>query len=61
MLLIDCHTHAFADKIAEKAVIQLINYYNITTQWGGRLADLLQAANVAKLDADDIISSSHQA
>ncbi len=26
-MLIDAHTHAFSEKIAEKAVEQLINYY----------------------------------
>jgi uncharacterized protein len=50
-MLIDCHTHAFADKIADKAVAQLIEYYNIPTIWGGRLTDLLNAANQARLDA----------
>ncbi|HOJ78603.1 MAG TPA: amidohydrolase family protein [Bacillota bacterium] len=50
-MLIDCHTHAFADKIADRAVEQLINYYSIPTSHGGQLADLLQAANQADLDA----------
>lgn len=50
-MLIDCHTHAFADKIAEKAVIQLIDYYQIHTVFGGRLSDLLTVAVEAKLDA----------
>lgn len=50
-MLIDCHTHAFADKIAEKAVEQLINYYNIRTNFGGRLTDLLKSAIEARLDA----------
>jgi predicted TIM-barrel fold metal-dependent hydrolase len=50
-MLIDCHTHAFADKIADKAVNQLINYYHIPTDFGGRLADLLKVANEANLDA----------
>ena len=47
----DCHTHAFADKIADKAVTQLINYYNIPTNYGGRLRDLLNQANAARLDS----------
>jgi predicted TIM-barrel fold metal-dependent hydrolase len=50
-MLIDCHTHAFADKIAEKAVAQLIDYYQIPTGFGGRLSDLLKVAVEAKLDA----------
>ena len=51
VLLIDCHTHAFADKIAEKAVIQLIEYYQIPTRFGGSLRDLLTVAVDAKLNA----------
>lgn len=50
-MLIDCHTHAFADKIADKAVNQLVSYYNIPTNYGGRLRDLLIQANAARLDA----------
>jgi predicted TIM-barrel fold metal-dependent hydrolase len=49
-MFIDCHTHAFADKIAEKAVIQLIEYYQLPTSFGGRLADLLFHAADAGLD-----------
>ncbi|TCL62004.1 hypothetical protein EDC14_102933 [Hydrogenispora ethanolica] len=48
---IDCHTHAFADKIADKAVAQLINYYHIQTDFGGKLGDLLSVAVEAGLDA----------
>lgn len=50
-MLIDCHTHAFADKIAAKAVEQLITYYKMPTEFGGRLADLLVVADQAGLDA----------
>lgn len=50
-MFIDCHTHAFSDKIADRAVEQLINYYHIQTNWGGRLKDLINAANEVKLDA----------
>lgn len=50
-MLIDCHTHAFAEKIAEKAVMQLIDYYQIPTSFGGRLSDLLKVAVETKLDA----------
>lgn len=51
MMRIDCHTHAFADKIADKAVEQLISYYQMPTEFGGRLGDLLHQAVMAKLDA----------
>ncbi len=50
MLFIDCHMHAFADKIADKAVNQLINYYQMPTPFGGRLNDVLAAADEAGLD-----------
>jgi predicted TIM-barrel fold metal-dependent hydrolase len=48
---IDCHTHAFAEKIAEKAVQQLISYYRMPTTYGGTLDDLLVRAKAAHLDA----------
>ena len=50
-MLIDCHTHAFADKIADRAVALLCDYYKIQIPRGGRLVDLLTAAAIAKLDA----------
>lgn len=50
-MLIDCHAHAFADKIAAKAVQQLIDYYQMPTTNGGHLSDLINAANQAGLDA----------
>ncbi len=50
-MFIDCHTHAFADKIAEKAVAQLINYYHIPTDFQGTLSQLLQLGDQAALDA----------
>ncbi len=50
-MLIDAHTHAFADKIAEKAVLQLIDYYSIPTTHGGTISDLMHQANIAGLDA----------
>lgn len=50
-MLIDSHTHAFADKIADKAVEQLINYYRLPTTFGGTLTDLCLQANAAALDA----------
>jgi len=50
-MLIDAHTHAFADKIADKAVEQLITYYRLPTALGGRLPDLLAHAADARLDA----------
>lgn len=48
---IDCHTHAFAEKIAEKAVRQLITYYRMPTSHAGTLDDLLWQAKRARLDA----------
>jgi predicted TIM-barrel fold metal-dependent hydrolase len=50
-MLIDAHTHAFADKIAEKAVLQLIDYYSIPTTHGGTISDLMHQAQLARLDA----------
>lgn len=50
-MFIDCHTHAFAEKIADKAVRQLIEYYRLPTTHGGRLSDLLAQADIAQLDA----------
>jgi predicted TIM-barrel fold metal-dependent hydrolase len=50
-MLIDFHTHAFPDKVADKAIAWLMEYYGITISLGGRLGDLHQAAIDAKLDA----------
>lgn len=50
-MFIDCHMHAFSDKIADKAVAQLIDYYQIPTGHGGRFTDLLTTAMAAGLDA----------
>ncbi|HEY3396970.1 MAG TPA: amidohydrolase family protein [Armatimonadota bacterium] len=50
-MIIDCHTHAFADKIADRAVAQLIEYYGLSTSLGGRLPDLLSHAAAAGVDA----------
>ncbi|MHB9132426.1 MAG: amidohydrolase family protein [Armatimonadota bacterium] len=50
-MLIDAHTHAFSEKIAEKAVQQLIDYYQLPTSFGGQLTDLLEQAALAHLDA----------
>jgi uncharacterized protein len=44
-MLIDFHTHAFAEKIAEKAVEQLIAYYNIRTSHTGTLNELIGEAS----------------
>ena len=48
---IDCHTHAFSDKIADKAVTQLINYYKMPTVYNGTLHELKNEAKKADLDA----------
>jgi uncharacterized protein len=50
-MLIDFHTHAFAEKIAPRAVQQLTDYYQLPTTFGGSLQDLLKIATDAKLDA----------
>jgi len=50
-MFIDAHTHAFSDKIAEKAVEQLITYYRLPTSYGGRLTDLVTHAEDAGMDA----------
>ena len=50
-MLIDCHTHAFAEKIAPRAVQQLNEYYRLPTPFGGSLRELLAIATDAKLDA----------
>jgi predicted TIM-barrel fold metal-dependent hydrolase len=47
---IDFHSHAFADKIAQKAVEQLITYYRIPTAYDGTLLALVREAVKAKLD-----------
>ncbi len=50
-MLLDAHTHAFSEKIAKKAVEQLINYYQMPTEYGGSLPELLAHAAEARLDA----------
>ncbi|HEY3378610.1 MAG TPA: amidohydrolase family protein [Armatimonadota bacterium] len=50
-MLIDAHTHAFSEKIADKAVEQLINYYQLPTSFTGTMPDLLAQAALAQLDA----------
>jgi uncharacterized protein len=51
IMLVDFHTHAFAEKIAPRAVEQLTTYYGLPTTFGGSLQDLLRVAADAKLDA----------
>lgn len=48
---IDAHTHAFSEKIADKAVEQLIRYYQLPTSYGGTLDALFAHAAEARLDA----------
>ncbi|MGA7722534.1 MAG: amidohydrolase family protein [Ignavibacteriaceae bacterium] len=50
-MLIDCHTHAFADKIADKARNYIIEYYGLKTNFGARFCDLMDYALEASLDA----------
>lgn len=47
---IDVHTHAFHDKIAEKAVAHLENHYGIRPLGTGKVDDLLERARKAGLD-----------
>ena len=56
-MIIDCHTHAFPDKIADKAVAWLMEYYKIQITQGGRLTDLLKSAEQGKLDAMILLSA----
>ena len=50
-ILIDCHTHAFDDKIADKARAHLIDYYGVSTNYGARFCDLIDSAYEASLSA----------
>jgi hypothetical protein len=50
-MLIDCHTHAFADKIADKARDYIIEYYGLKTNFGARFSDLIDSAREASLNA----------
>lgn len=50
-MLIDCHTHAFAAKIAPRAVAQLQQYYQLPAASGGSLQELVTVAAAARLDA----------
>lgn len=42
--IIDCHAHIFPDKIAEKAVSNLVNYYRMPWSGNGTLEQLLKSA-----------------
>lgn len=48
--IIDIHTHAFPDKIAEKAVIQLENFYHIEIPNHGDMESLLTSADVVGVE-----------
>jgi len=48
---IDFHSHAFADKIAQKAVEQLVNYYGVRAAYAGTLPGLVREAVNARFDA----------
>ena len=41
MRVIDFHTHAFPEKIADRAVKNLENHYGVTIPCKGRISDLL--------------------
>jgi len=49
MNIIDFHTHAFPEKIADRAVENLENHYKVSIPFGGRIADLLKHASEAKI------------
>lgn len=60
-MLVDVHTHAFADPIADKAVTFLIDYYNIPTSHGGRLEDNLQTAAKSGVDVNVLLVAATKA
>ncbi|OQB16079.1 MAG: Amidohydrolase [Firmicutes bacterium ADurb.Bin193] len=45
--VVDCHTHVFTDKIAQKAVLHLVNHYRMPWSGDGTLTQLLKMAPVA--------------
>lgn len=49
-MLIDIHTHAFHDKIADKVIEQLKGHYGIQAVGTGTISDLLEKAGNAGLD-----------
>ena len=49
-MFIDCHMHAFADNIADKAVEQLKEYYHVPAPYTGRTSEMLKVAAEVKLD-----------
>lgn len=48
--IIDFHTHAFPEKVADKAVSFLGEHYHMDMKNGGRLNDLCQSAQNANID-----------
>ncbi len=48
--IVDIHAHAFDDKIAEKATVNLKNYYNIPPVSDGFLSYLLEKAEESEVD-----------
>ena len=49
-MFIDCHMHAFADNIADKAVEQLKEYYHVPAPYTGRVSEVMSVAAEVKLD-----------
>ncbi len=43
--IIDCHAHVFPEKLAEKAVANLVDYYGMPWSGNGTLAQLLSSAD----------------
>lgn len=50
MKVIDFHAHAFPEKIADRAVKNLENHYQVTIPCGGRFSDLLHYVKEAEIE-----------
>lgn len=55
-MIIDFHTHAFPDSIAEKAIITLENECNIKAKHDGKISSLLKSMDKANIDKAVICS-----
>lgn len=58
---IDVHAHAFADKIAERAVAHLREHYRLPFPHPGTYGDLLKVAREARLDAVAVVVAATKA
>lgn len=59
--IIDIHTHIFPDKVAEKAVTNIGNYYNLHMSGKGTVSDLLESGKLIGIDKFVIHSSATRA